>query len=365
MSRFLIKAAAFALMVCSPFTSPAAMLSPGDILVADIGLDPYGDGPLGIFKVDPVTGNRTTVSGFGYSGSSVGSGPSFLEPFAVVAAPGGDLYVSGGFTDSIYRVDPDTGNRTRISGPGVGTGPAFDTALGIALDPDSHLIVTTSFRNAGTNYGDIYQVDLTTGDRTRLSSSFHGIGTGPELFNPADIAIDASGQILVSDTDRILKIDPVTGNRAILSGQGVGAGIDISTAGGIALEASGDLLVTDFALDLIWRVDLITGDREYVSGGGLGSGPALQGPTGLAVNADGTIFIMNREANALYSIDHRRPHASLRKRCWLWPRFLHTGFHHGRPRPRTVDRYAVNNWASVRGNLALGWWGFEARLIFG
>lgn len=174
--KFVVAATVSALMVYPALPSSAVMLSPGDILVADIGPIGSGSGSAGILKVDSSTGDRTIVSGFG-----VGSGPSFSTPFDMAVTPEGDILVTDVLGDSIYRVDPTSGDRTRISGPGVGTGPAFGGPGGLALWPDHSLIVTSasSHEFMGFDIGDIYRVDLETGDRTTLSSSFLGIGSGP------------------------------------------------------------------------------------------------------------------------------------------------------------------------------------------
>jgi len=302
-AKHAIKAAVFALTVYACGLAPAAMLSPGDILVADLGSDPFGTNPGGIFKVDPSTGDRLIVSGFG-----VGSGPSFSYPFGMAVTPDGDILVTDVFDDSIFHVDPTSGDRTRVSGPGVGSGPEFGGPAGIALGPGNSLIVTTAYTHSiqGLDIGDVYRVNLATGNRTTLSSSFLGIGTGPDIIGPVDVVIDTNGQILVTDFlggRRILRIDPLTGNRSLLSGNQVGTGSDFNTPVGMTLEANGDLLVSDFGLNVIFRVDPTTGDRTFASGGGIGSGPELQRPIGVAVNADGTIFATDQGTNALYSIN--------------------------------------------------------------
>lgn len=300
-------AVVIALTVYTGGLAAAAMLSPGDILVADAG--PTGSGPGGIFKVDPSTGDRTVVSGFG-----VGTGPNFEDPIGITVTLGGDILVTDLSGDSIYRVDPSSGDRTLVSGPGVGAGPAFGGPGGIALGPANSIVVTTAMTHeiAGFDVGDVYRVDLATGDRTTLSSTFLGIGTGPSLLRPVGVAIDTDGHILVaeiSDGERILKVDPLTGNRSLLSGENVSTGSDVGTgfdfAGpyGLVLEADGSLLVTDAVLNAIFRVDTATGDRSFMSGGGIGSGPPLQTPVGLAADIDGTIFVPDQGANALYSID--------------------------------------------------------------
>ncbi len=301
--KFAVAAAVSALFLHASPASQAVILSPGDILVTDISSNSQGAGPLGIIKVDPATGDRTIVSGFG-----VGSGPDIIEPFGVVVALNGDILVSDLYGESIFRVDPTTGDRTLVSGPGVGAGPAFGGAVGIALGPGNSLIVTTAstHESAGVSYGDVYRVDLATGDRTTLSSSFLGIGTGPDMYEPAGVVIGESGEVLVADFSnggRILSIDALTGDRSLLSGDQVGTGTHFSGPIGMALEEDGSLLVSDGLLSAIFRVDPISGDRTLASGGAIGSGPELQSPVDVAVNPDGTIFATLLDVSALYAID--------------------------------------------------------------
>ncbi|CAN0381865.1 unnamed protein product, partial [Ectocarpus sp. 4 AP-2014] len=60
----------------------AGQLSFGEIVVADFGRD-------AIFRIDPITGNRTLMSGLG-----VGSGPSLLQPRGVAISVEGLVYVT-------------------------------------------------------------------------------------------------------------------------------------------------------------------------------------------------------------------------------------------------------------------------------
>ena len=74
----------------------------------------------------------------------------------------------------------------------------------------------------------LVKVDATTGDRTLVSgcrerdrqSPFDCvdmIGAGPELFRPSGLTLDSDGSILVLAEMEIVRVDPVTGNRTILS----------------------------------------------------------------------------------------------------------------------------------------------------
>ncbi len=65
-----------------PVSLVAAELSPGDLIVADIGRD-------AVFQIDPITGDRTVLTGMG-----VGSGPSLLQVRGVALDRWGQIYVA-------------------------------------------------------------------------------------------------------------------------------------------------------------------------------------------------------------------------------------------------------------------------------
>ncbi len=190
----------------------------GNILVADSSYP-------GILSVNPNNGNRTVVSGYLYSGNlisgEVGTGPLFDNPTGIVIDSLGNLLVTDPDLgpDKVLSINPLTGNRTSISdGSGTGAGPAFSNPFGIAVNTDGDLLVTDPITDT------LYAIDPTTGDRSVLSSDL--IGSGISLNVPQGVALDLTGNILVVDQSEnvVFLIDPGTGNRSILSGQGVGSG---------------------------------------------------------------------------------------------------------------------------------------------
>jgi hypothetical protein len=60
------------------------------------------------------------------------------------ANAGGGLVVTDPDIDAVFRVDPDTGDRTIISDDVTGTGPSFITPYGIAVESDGSLVVIDS-----------------------------------------------------------------------------------------------------------------------------------------------------------------------------------------------------------------------------
>ena len=72
----------------------AVELAPGDVLVVDTRLDT-------IFRVDPATGDRTVVAS-----KSVGTGELLTFPTNVVVGPGGDLFLNMVSHKALFRIDP-------------------------------------------------------------------------------------------------------------------------------------------------------------------------------------------------------------------------------------------------------------------
>lgn len=278
--------------------------APGDILVADY--DAFPDTGGGVIRVDPSTGVRTTVSA---NGSPPGE-PGFANPFGVAVEADGDILVAdpdvfdGG--GAVFRVDPATGARTTVSANGIPPGgPTFNNPRGIAVEPDGDIIVIDSTGFGGT----VISVDPVTGARTTVSANGSPAG-GPSFANPVGVAIEADGDILVADTSAfsdsgggVIRVDPATGARTTVSANGSPTGDpSFRDPQGVAVEADGDILVADMSAlsefgGAVIRVDPVTGARTLVSANGSPvGGPSFADPALLAVEADGDILVADLSA---------------------------------------------------------------------
>ena len=54
----------------------------------------------------------------------LGTGPEFVRTDSIAVEASGDLVVTNRFVNSVFRVDPVTGDRTIFSDTGTGAGPA-------------------------------------------------------------------------------------------------------------------------------------------------------------------------------------------------------------------------------------------------
>ena len=193
------------------------------------GLAQQGDGaiwvvdrfPIKVFRVDPSTGNRTIVSATGD-----GMGPDFAggsEPDIAVDADG-VVWVVGSEPPAVVRVDPDTGARIIVSDADTGEGALFQRPLGVVVEASGELFVVDAERNA------VVGVDPSNGDR-RIVSDNTTAGDGTPFFYPRDIAIAADSALVIADwrgNGSLVLVDPMTGNRSIVSEQGLAVALDCS-----------------------------------------------------------------------------------------------------------------------------------------
>ncbi len=365
-----MKAIVFAWIIGICGISPAAILSPGDIVLASGG-DYQQEGDGAIYKVDPVTGDRIIISGPGvgsgpgfeafgiavathrdvyfssFSSSplanpsvyhldvssgnrqviaspTVGTGPIVESPVGVVVREDGGLIVLDGSAGKVVLVDPTTLHRTTISGPGVGAGPSL-SPTGIALGRDGSILVTNVFGIGGILTSTLVRIDPLTGDRETVSSDFLGNGPGPDLW--FNVAVGDDGLVFVtnlqgSSQDRgVLSVDLSTGNREVVSANGTGVGPQLLQPLGIAVQGDGAILVSQFSSfdgnDLI-RIDPVTGDRTLLSGSGVGSGPVLQNlglldvapvpePSSMILFISGVLLMLVARWQRVVSVDNALP----------------------------------------------------------
>lgn len=256
------------------------VLQSGQVVVSDLDL-------AGLIVVSPVTGDRAV-----FSASGVGLGADFLEPRGLAFDGLGRLLVADSGLQALVRVDPANGDRTVISSSGVGVGVGFTLPKGVAVGAGGAIYVADSGDVAGD--GLIFRIDPLTGDRTIVSSP--SVGTGLAFENLVGIQVAANGDLIVTDQgsldvpSRVFRVDPTTGDRVVVSGGGVGAGPDLNSASGLTLQGATIFLANTSAASIL-AVGAVSGLRVTVSDSGTGSGPNLTLPLGTAFDAFGRLIV--------------------------------------------------------------------------
>lgn len=195
-------------------------------------------------------------------------------------------------------------------GPAVAAGLNDPAAL--AVSESGTLYIADQSNNR------VRAIDLTTGHIRTVagtgSASYNGDGipaTEADLAGPSGLALGKEGTLFIADTfnGRIRAVDPVTGFIKTVVGDGgeyryQGAvespSESVSRPAGIALDAEGNLFVTDSDNHLVRRWDRSTGRLDRLAGVGIANyggdgGSALEAslsyPFGIVVGPDGHVFI--------------------------------------------------------------------------
>jgi sugar lactone lactonase YvrE len=210
-------------------------------------------------QIKKITSNGTvsTLAGSTDAGDAEGQGTSakFRLPYGVAVDPNGNVYVADMLNQKIRKITPD-GTVTTLAGSsqgyadGTGANAQFNYPAGITVDRDGNVLVTEW---ANSKIRRITPAGVVT---TIMGSATTGYNDGPiaqAQFNlPYGIAVDANGTIYVADENNfVIRRITSNGNVSTVAGScygyadGSGASAKFGNVRGIALDASGNIYVSD------------------------------------------------------------------------------------------------------------------------
>ncbi len=272
-------------------------------------------------------GTLSTVAGSG-TGSYAGDGASatsaeLFNPNAVAVDGSGNLYiadtgnhiirkVSGG-TITLFAGIPDVPGFQGDNGLAVGA--ALSSPSGIAVDAAGNVYISDTGNNL------IRKVDKSSGNITAV---FGLKGTANTLNHPTGIAVDSSGAIYVADTnnyrvvkwaDSKLTTIAGTGSKGFSGDGGPATKAMLQNPVGVAVDAAGNVYIADSTNSRIRKVTpdgTITtiagnGKFNYSGDGGPATSAGLYFPRGVAVDAQGNVYIADTSNQAIRLLQGAKP----------------------------------------------------------
>jgi sugar lactone lactonase YvrE len=203
-------------------------------------------------------------------------------------------------------------------GDGTGSSALFNQPAGLAIDASGNLYVADEGNNCIRKVTPSGMVTTLAGSTT--PGYKNGQGAAAEFFSPNGIAVDAAGNVYVTDVlnEAIRKITP-SGSVTTLAGgtegsaDGTGSAAQFDYPYGITIDGSGNLIVADAYNNRIRKVTpagvvtTIAGSGATGAGnGGFADGPVVsavfKAPYGVAVDASGNIYVTDGGNNRIRKI---------------------------------------------------------------
>ena len=257
---------------------------------------------------------------------TVAGGTDFLfqYPAGLAQDGSGSLYVADTFGDTILKVT-SAGIVSTLAGSagqagtsdGTGSAARFNHPDSVAVDAAGNVYVTDT-GNATVRKITPAGVVTTLAGTAGMPGSADGSGSAASFRSPTGIALDATGNLYVSDTGSAT-IRKITSAGAVStlagtagsqgSADGTGAAARFSEPHGLTVDSAGNVYVADTKNDTIRKITsggVVTtmAGKAGVAGfaDGLGATARFNQPYGVAVDSTGNVYVADTGNDTLRAI---------------------------------------------------------------
>ncbi len=310
----------------------AALFHPAGVATDALGNVYIADANYSRVRKVSTSGIITTIAGTGEQGYSGEGGQATAAelnyPYAVAVDGQGNVYIADVGNNRIRKVATN-GVISTFAGTGVqgygGDGNAATTAkfsgpYGIAIDVAGNVYIADLGNERVRKVGINGIINTIAGNGTQGYSGDGGAATAAQLLSPGGIAVDAVGNVYITDqgNSRIRKvgtngtISTIAGNGTQgYSGDGAAAtDAEINIPASISVDAAGRVFIVDLYNQRIRKVGTNgiittitgTGTLGYSGDGGPAVLAQIYSPTGVTTDAAGNVYIADNHNDRIRKI---------------------------------------------------------------
>ena len=267
----------------------------------------------------------STFAGGGLPVNIPGTAAS-ISPQSVAVDSAGNVFFSDGVENVVLKLDAKTGVLALVAGNGtcgfsgdngLATSAQLCRPAGIAVDSAGNLYIADTGNNCVRKVSNGV-ITTVAGNGNYGFSGDNGPATSAQLYGPVGIAVDPAGNLYISDSgnDRIRKIangmiTTVAGNGSygFRGDNGPATSAQLYGPAGVAVDPTGNLYISDSGNNRIRKVanGVITtvagrGTSGFSGDGGPATSAQLQGPAGIAADPAGNLYISDSGNNRIRKV---------------------------------------------------------------
>jgi uncharacterized protein (TIGR03437 family) len=270
--------------------------------------------------INTIAGNGT--AGFGGDGGAAGSA-QLSAPQGLAVDASGNVFVADTANARVRKISG--GTITTVAGSGTqgygGDGAAatsaqLNTPVGLAVDKAGNIYITDVSASVIRKVAPNGIITTVAGNGSQGYSGDTGPATGAMLNGPQGIAVDASGNLYITDTlNGVIREVTASGTISTIAGNGIdgyagdggpATSAEFGSPTGIVADSAGNLYIADSGSRIrkVFTSGIITtiagsGVRGYSGDGGVATSATMNGAAGLAVDSTGDIIVADAANNAI------------------------------------------------------------------